>query len=58
MDGHHVFSDRPTTVRKGHDRRPGELALIDAIRSGAIDQVLVWSFVPGREIPHRVWLRS
>ena len=30
----HVFSDRPTTVRKGQDRRPGELALIEAIRSG------------------------
>ena len=38
-----VFSDRPTTVRKGQDRRPGELALIEAIRSGSIDKVLVWS---------------
>ena len=43
MDGRHLFTDRPTTVRKGQDRRPGELALIDAIRSGAIDRVLVWS---------------
>ena len=25
------------------DRRPGEVALIDAIRSGAIDKVLLWS---------------
>jgi DNA invertase Pin-like site-specific DNA recombinase len=39
----HVFSDRPTTTRKGQDRRPGELALIEAIRSGAIDRVLVSS---------------
>jgi DNA invertase Pin-like site-specific DNA recombinase len=39
----HVFSDRPTTIRKGQDRRPGELALIEAIRSGAIDRVLVSS---------------
>ena len=38
-----MFSDRPTTVRKGQDRRPGELALIEAIRSAAIDRVLVWS---------------
>ena len=38
-----VCSDRATTVRKGQDRRPGELALIEAIRSGAIDGVLLWS---------------
>ena len=39
----HIFTDRPTTVRKGHDRRPGEIAVIEAIRSGSIDKVLVWS---------------
>ena len=39
----HVFTDRPTTVRNGQERRPGELTLIDAIRSGSIDKVLVWS---------------
>ena|ERR1700728_1625268 len=39
----HAYSDRPTSVRKGQDRRPGEMALLDAIRSGAIDRVLVWS---------------
>ena len=38
-----VFSDRPTTARKGQDRRSGELALIHAIRSGAIDGVLLLS---------------
>jgi DNA invertase Pin-like site-specific DNA recombinase len=38
-----VCSDRPTTVRKGQDRRPGERALIEAIRSEAIDTVLIWS---------------
>jgi DNA invertase Pin-like site-specific DNA recombinase len=38
-----VFSDRPTAVRKGQDRRPGEVALIQAIRCGAIDKVLLWS---------------
>jgi DNA invertase Pin-like site-specific DNA recombinase len=38
-----VFADRPTSVKKGQDRHPGELALLDAIRSCAIDRVLVWS---------------
>jgi DNA invertase Pin-like site-specific DNA recombinase len=36
-----TFTDRPTTVRKGVDRRPGEVALIDAMRAGAIDKVLI-----------------
>ena len=39
----HLFADRPTSVQKGQDRRPGESALIAAIRSGAIDRVLIWS---------------
>ena len=39
----HVFSDQPTSVKKGQDRRPGELALLDAIRSGSIGKVLLWS---------------
>ena len=39
----HVFADRPTSMQKGQDRRPGESALIEAIRSGAIDRVLIWS---------------
>jgi DNA invertase Pin-like site-specific DNA recombinase len=39
----HVFTDRPTTVRKGQDRRPGELALIEAIRSRSIKRILIWS---------------
>ena len=38
-----VFVDHPTAVKKGQDRRPGEMALIDAIRSGAVERVLVWS---------------
>jgi DNA invertase Pin-like site-specific DNA recombinase len=37
-----VFTDRPTSVR-GPDRRPGEAALIDAIRNRTIDRVLIWS---------------
>ena len=39
----HVFADRPTAVKKDQDRRSGELSLVEAIRSGAIDRVLVWS---------------
>jgi DNA invertase Pin-like site-specific DNA recombinase len=38
-----AFTDRPTTVRKGMDHRSGEVALLDVIRSGAIDKVLIWS---------------
>jgi DNA invertase Pin-like site-specific DNA recombinase len=37
----HVFTDRPTSTKRGQDRRPGELALLDAIRSGEIDKVLI-----------------
>ena len=36
-----VFSDHPAKVKK--DRRPGEVALIDLIRRGALDRVLIWS---------------
>jgi DNA invertase Pin-like site-specific DNA recombinase len=39
----YVFTDSPTTVRQGRERRPGERALIEAIGSGSIDKVLVWS---------------
>jgi DNA invertase Pin-like site-specific DNA recombinase len=38
-----VFSDRPTAVRKGPDRRPGESALLNVIQSSAIDRVHIWS---------------
>jgi DNA invertase Pin-like site-specific DNA recombinase len=39
----HVFSDRPASVRKGLDRRVGEIALMDVIRGRAIDRVAIWS---------------
>jgi DNA invertase Pin-like site-specific DNA recombinase len=38
-----VFTDRPASAKKCLDRRPGEMALIEAISSGQIDRVLVWS---------------
>ena len=37
-----VFTDHPTTVRKGLDCRAGDLALVDAIRSGGVDKVLIF----------------
>ena len=38
-----VFTDHPLAARKGLDRRPGEMALIEVIRSGTIDRVLTSS---------------
>jgi DNA invertase Pin-like site-specific DNA recombinase len=39
----HIFTDSLTTVRKGQNRRLGEQALLDTIKSRVIDKVLVWS---------------
>jgi DNA invertase Pin-like site-specific DNA recombinase len=39
----HLFADGATSVKKSQDRRPGELALIGAIRAKAINRVLIWS---------------
>jgi hypothetical protein len=38
-----VFSDRPASVKRGLDRRPSEIALMEVIRSRAIDRVAIWS---------------
>lgn len=38
-----IFIDRPTSARKGRERRPGEAALLDAIRAGEVTRVAVWS---------------
>jgi DNA invertase Pin-like site-specific DNA recombinase len=38
-----VFTDRPVSAKKCLDRRPGEMALIEAIRSSAIDKALISS---------------
>jgi DNA invertase Pin-like site-specific DNA recombinase len=51
----HVFTDRPMTVRKGQDRRPGEQALLNAIRCDAIDSVLIYGIDRiGRSLPELV----
>jgi len=50
-----VFTDRPTSIRKGLDRRPGEAALLDAIRNGAIDRVCISSICRvGKTVPDLV----
>jgi DNA invertase Pin-like site-specific DNA recombinase len=36
-----VFIDRPTT-KKGRDWRPGQTALIEAIRSGSVERVMLY----------------
>jgi len=38
-----VFHDRPMPVRKGREKRPGEAVLLDAIRGGGVQKVLLWS---------------
>jgi DNA invertase Pin-like site-specific DNA recombinase len=37
-----VFIDRPTTVRKGKERRPGDAALLDALHGGGVQKVLIF----------------
>jgi DNA invertase Pin-like site-specific DNA recombinase len=37
-----IFSDRPTSVRKVRDQRPGEAGLIAAIKAGDVQQVLIF----------------
>jgi DNA invertase Pin-like site-specific DNA recombinase len=37
-----VFTDRPMPIRKGRERRPGEPALLDTIRSGDVQKVLMF----------------
>ena len=49
----HVFADRPTAVKKDQDRRSGELALIEAIRSGADRQSIGLVHRPNWEITGR-----
>ena len=37
-----VFVDRPMPMKKGKEPRPGEAALLDTIRSGGVQNVLVY----------------
>jgi hypothetical protein len=38
-----VFIDQPPTTNKGRDRRPGQMALLEAIRVGSVERVLLYS---------------
>ena len=38
-----VFTDRPMPVKKGREKRPGEVALLDTIRAGGVQKVLLWN---------------
>jgi DNA invertase Pin-like site-specific DNA recombinase len=38
-----VFIDQPTTAKRGRNRRPGQTALIDAIRLVSVERVLLHS---------------
>jgi DNA invertase Pin-like site-specific DNA recombinase len=38
-----VFSDRPMPVRKGRERRPGEDGLLNIVKGGGVQKVLLWS---------------
>ena len=38
-----IFADRPMPIRKGRERRPGEDAMLDMIRRGEVQKVLLWS---------------
>jgi DNA invertase Pin-like site-specific DNA recombinase len=38
-----TFVDRPVPIRKGRERRPGEDAMLDMIRDGCVQKVLLWS---------------
>ena len=50
-----LFTDRPTSIRKGLDRRPGEAALLDAIRNGEIDMMCISSICRvGKTVPDLV----
>jgi DNA invertase Pin-like site-specific DNA recombinase len=38
-----TFADRPIPLKRGRERRPGETALLAAIRVGAVEKVLLFS---------------
>jgi DNA invertase Pin-like site-specific DNA recombinase len=50
-----VFTDRPASVQRGLDRRPGETMLLGAIRNGEIDRVCISSICRvGKTVPDLV----
>ena len=50
-----TITDRPTPARKGKERRPGQDAVLDMIRRGEVQKVLLWSVDRvGRSLPELV----
>ena len=49
------FADRPMPLKRGREQRPGEVALLNAIRSGGVSRVLLASLDRiGRSLPELV----
>jgi DNA invertase Pin-like site-specific DNA recombinase len=52
-----MFSDHPMPMKRGREQRPGETALLAAIRSGGVNKVLMFSIDRlGRSLPELVGL--
>ena len=50
-----TFVERPMPVRKGKEKRPGEVAMLNSIRRGEVQKVLLWSVDRvGRSLPELV----
>jgi DNA invertase Pin-like site-specific DNA recombinase len=52
-----MFSDHPMPMKRGREQRPGETALLTAIRTGGVNKVLMFSIDRlGRSLPELVGL--
>jgi DNA invertase Pin-like site-specific DNA recombinase len=52
-----MLSDRPMPMKRGREQRPGETALLTAIRTGSVNKVLIFSIDRlGRSLPELVGL--
>jgi DNA invertase Pin-like site-specific DNA recombinase len=52
-----MFSDHPMPMKRGREHRPGETALLAAIRAGGVNKVLIFSIDRlGRSLPELVGL--
>jgi DNA invertase Pin-like site-specific DNA recombinase len=52
-----VFSDQPMPMKRGREQRPGETALLAAIRAGSVNRLLLFSIDRlGRTLPELIGL--
>ena len=50
-----TFTDRPMPMKRGREQRPGEVALLSAIRAGGVNKVLLFGLDRvGRSLPELV----